>query len=108
MPRRIIKYSNRRLYDPVQRRVITLLALSDLLAGGVTVTVEDKESGEDITAVTVLQSVLERVKRRPDGGLDRSGTQRLLDVVRGAVEIHKRCADEFKPEVSKVPAGVGD
>lgn len=108
MSRRIIKYSNRRLYDPVQKRVITLLALSDLLAGGVTVTVEEKESGEDITAVTVLQSVLERLKRCPVGSLDRGGRERLLDIVRGAIERHANRAGEFERAVSEISAGVGD
>jgi len=106
MSRRIIKYANRRLYDPLQGRAITLLGLSDLLAGGETVTVEDKESGEDITAVTVLQSILERVKRRPGEGLDDGGTQRLLDLVRAAIENRASRGEAFEPGVGKVSAAL--
>ena len=77
--RTIIKHANRRLYDAEQKRVITLLELSDLVAGGEDLVVELKGTGEDITAVTLLQSVLERVKRSPDAGLP-SGTAMLMEL----------------------------
>jgi polyhydroxyalkanoate synthesis regulator protein len=104
MPRRIIKYSNRRLYDAVQRRAITLLELSDLLAGGEHVTVELKGTGEDITAVTLLQSVLERLKRRPTEQLAAGAADRLLAAVRGAIEDERREAGEFDAEIMELSA----
>jgi polyhydroxyalkanoate synthesis regulator protein len=78
MVRRIIKYSNRRLYDAVQARTITLLELSDLIAAGESVTVERKGSGEDITGVTLLQSVLERLRRKPVDPAGPMALERLL------------------------------
>jgi polyhydroxyalkanoate synthesis regulator protein len=86
MTRRIIKYSNRRLYDAAQGRSITLLELSDLVASGETVTVELKGTGEDITAVTLLQSILERLRRRPRGFLGSGVADRLLSSVRRAMD----------------------
>ncbi len=86
MTRRIIKYSNRRLYDAAQGRSITLLELSDLVATGESVTVELKETGEDITAVTLLQSILERLRRRPGGFLGSGVADRLLSSVRMAID----------------------
>lgn len=86
MARRIIKYSNRRLYDTVRGRSITLLELSDLVASGESVTVELKGTGEDITAVTLLQSVLERLRRRPRALLAGSVADRLLGSVRRAID----------------------
>jgi len=85
MARRIIKYSNRRLYDAVQARTITLLELSDLIAAGESVTVEWKGSGEDITGVTLLQSVLERLKRKPADPAGPMALERLLAAARKAI-----------------------
>lgn len=86
MARRIIKYSNRRLYDAAQGRTITLLELSDLVVRGEDVTVERKGSGENITAVTLLQSVLERLKRRPGESVAPAVLERLLAAARSALE----------------------
>jgi len=86
MARRIIKYSNRRLYDAAQGRSITLLELSDLVAAGEHVTVELKGTGEDITAVTLLQSILERLRQRPCGSLGSGVADRLLGSVRRAID----------------------
>jgi polyhydroxyalkanoate synthesis regulator protein len=86
MTRYIIKHANRRLYDLLERRVITLLELSDLVAAGEVVTVRHKGTGEDITAVTLLASVLERLRRRPSEGLCKRVVERLAAAVRGASE----------------------
>jgi polyhydroxyalkanoate synthesis regulator protein len=86
MARRIIKYSNRRLYDTARGRSITLLELSDLVASGESVTVELKGTGEDITAVTLLQSILERMRRRPRALLAGGVADRLLGSVRRAID----------------------
>jgi polyhydroxyalkanoate synthesis repressor PhaR len=86
MARRIIKYSNRRLYDAAQARTITLLELSDLVARGEDITVERKGSGEDITAMTLLQTVLEHLKRRPGEPVAPVVLERLLQAARSALE----------------------
>jgi polyhydroxyalkanoate synthesis regulator protein len=90
MVRRIIKYSNRRLYDAVQARTITLLELSDLIAAGESVTVEWKGSGEDITGVTLLQSVLERLRRKPMDPGGPMALERLLAAAKKAIGREER------------------
>jgi len=82
MARHIVKYSNRRLYDPTGGRQITLVDLSDLFLAGEEVTVEEKETGADITAVTVLQSVIERLRQRPEGAPGEATSEQVLDAVR--------------------------
>lgn len=102
MARRIIKYSNRRLYDAAQGRSITLLELSDLVAAGVRVTVELKDTGEDITAVSLLQSILERLRHRPSSLLGSGVADRLLSSVRRAID------DGREPEELEVSLGRGE
>ena len=87
MARRIIKYSNRRLYDAAQARTITLLELFELVVKGEDVTVEWKGSGEDITAVTLLQAVLERLKRHPGESVAPVVLERLLAAARSALNL---------------------
>ena len=61
------KYANRKLYDTHSRRYITLDVIADLLRRGCDVRVVDRTSGEDITAVTLSQILLdmERHRRSP-------------------------------------------
>lgn len=83
MKRRIIKHANRRLYDVQEGRAITLLELSDLVAAGESVAVEIVGTGEDITTVTLLASLLERLKRRPGESLGSRIAETLASAVRG-------------------------
>lgn len=100
MARHIIKYSNRRLYDAVQKKVITLLELSDLLALGEQVSVFQKDTGEDITTVTVLQSVIELLKRRPQERLATGVAERLRSAVSAAIEQEAVRVERFEREAA--------
>lgn len=53
------KYSNRRLYDTVDSRYITLEDLADRIRAGADVMVQDAQDGSDITQVTLTQIILE-------------------------------------------------
>jgi polyhydroxyalkanoate synthesis repressor PhaR len=53
------KYSNRRLYDTVQSRYITLDELSSAIRAGNDVRVVDAKSGADLTQATLAQIILE-------------------------------------------------
>ena len=53
----IKKYPNRRLYDTVQSKYITLADLKQLIAGGVDIEVQDASSGADITRSILLQII---------------------------------------------------
>ena len=63
----IKKYANRKLYDTFSRRYVTLEVIAELLRDGHEVRVVDRTSGEDITAVTLSQILLdlERQRRGP-------------------------------------------
>ena len=55
----IKKYANRRLYDITHSGYITLADLANLIASGQMVCVTDAKTGDDITAATLLQIMLE-------------------------------------------------
>lgn len=60
--RAIRRYGNRKLYEPAERRYVTLEDLAAMLARGESVTVVDQPSGEDITATVLAQVMLEGLK----------------------------------------------
>jgi len=53
------KYPNRRLYDTVESRYITLEDLADRIKAGSDVLVQDATSGVDLTQATLTQIILE-------------------------------------------------
>lgn len=57
---RVIKrYSNRKLYDVKEKRYITLQEIKELIAEGETIKVIDRDTGEDISRVTLAKILLE-------------------------------------------------
>ena len=80
----IKRYSNRKLYDTQAKRYITLEGLGDLIRQGQEVHITDHETGEDITALILAQTVFELEKRLKGGlpgavltGLIRAGSDTL-------------------------------
>ena len=59
-PRLIKKYANRRLYDTVDSRHVTLADLRRMIVGGTDIKVVDETSGEDITRALLLQIIVDR------------------------------------------------
>lgn len=96
--RTIIKHANRRLYDASERQVITLLGVSELVVGGESICVVDKASGEDITVVTLLQSLLERLRRRSSEGLRLEDADRLVAALRAAMATGCEAGDSYDSE----------
>ena len=58
--RLIRKYANRRLYDTVASRHVTLEDLRRLVVAGETIKVVDDKSGEDLTRAVLLQIISEQ------------------------------------------------
>lgn len=83
MPIRIKRYANRKLYNTETSRYITLKGIAELLESGNEVEVIDNESGEDITAVTFSQILVdtERANREVPGNLLSEILQRGGDAV---------------------------
>ncbi|WP_263789250.1 polyhydroxyalkanoate synthesis regulator DNA-binding domain-containing protein [Salinibacter sp.] len=59
MARRIKRYDNRKLYDTETSEYVSLSDIAALVRQGNTVEVVDKATGEDITARTLTQIILE-------------------------------------------------
>ncbi|MGQ9598509.1 MAG: polyhydroxyalkanoate synthesis regulator DNA-binding domain-containing protein [Anaerolineae bacterium] len=60
----IKRYPNRKLYDTDAKQYITLEGIAALIRQGQEVSVVDHATGEDLTAVTLTQIILEQEKRQ--------------------------------------------
>lgn len=78
MPRTIKRYGNRKLYDVEASAYVSLDDIAGLIRRGETVVVLDNVTGDDITAQTLTQIVLEEGKR----GRGMLPTELLHDVLR--------------------------
>ena len=106
--RTIIKHANRRLYDASERRAITLDEVAELVAEGVSISVVDKASGEDITVVTLLQSLLERLRRRSSEELEAEEVDRFVAALRAAMATVAGSSDSYESELeSGMSSGAG-
>src|SRR5258708_1496865 len=84
----IKKYANRKLYDTQTSRYITLEGIAELVRDGHEINVVDRDTGQDLTQVTLSQIVLSAEKRGP---------ARLVGA--GAEAIH----DRGQPPLDSVP-----
>ncbi len=85
--RLIKRYTNRKLYDTLESRYVTLEEIARLVREGADVRVVDNESGEDLTSVTFAQIILEEERRKTHlvsvpflRKLIRSGEARVQDL----------------------------
>ena len=62
MARRIKRYDNRKLYDTETSEYVSLSDIADLVRDGETVKVVENATGQDITAQTLTQIILEEGK----------------------------------------------
>src|SRR5258706_4052104 len=62
--RLIKRYDNRKLYDPRDKRYVTLEGLARLVADGHELLVHDQKSGADITNTVLAQVILESLRER--------------------------------------------
>jgi polyhydroxyalkanoate synthesis repressor PhaR len=86
----IKKYANRKLYDTRTSAYITLEGIAGLVRDGHEIKVVDRETGQDLTQVTLSQIVLSEEKRGPgrlvDDAIHERG-QALLDYVRKTLNV---------------------
>jgi polyhydroxyalkanoate synthesis repressor PhaR len=87
----IKKYANRKLYDTRTSSYVTLEWIAGLVRDGHEIKVVDRETGQDLTQVTLSQIVLSEEKRGPsrmvDGGVLQERGQALLDYVRKTLNV---------------------
>jgi polyhydroxyalkanoate synthesis repressor PhaR len=98
----IKRYANRKLYNTAASRYITLRGIAELLERGEDVKVIDNETGEDITAVTLSQILVEteRGGRSAPGSLlselFQRGGSALVDRFRQGVDEAREDLDELR------------
>ena len=63
-PKLIKRYTNRKLYDTVESRYVTLDEIAAMVKEGVEVKVVDNRSKEDLTSVTLAQIIFEEEKKQ--------------------------------------------
>ena len=66
MERIIKKYGNRKLYDTQESRYVSLRDLKDYIRSGETVTIIDKQTGNDITSEVLTKAILEDTQDERD------------------------------------------
>jgi len=64
MSRLVKRYSNRKLYDTSESRYVTLDEIARWVKAGEEVRIVENESGEDLTAVTFAQIILEEERKK--------------------------------------------
>jgi polyhydroxyalkanoate synthesis repressor PhaR len=101
MPRTIKRYGNRKLYDVEASAYVSLDDIAALIRKGETVAVLDNVSGEDITAQTLTQIVLEEGKR----GRGVLPTEMLHDVLRRGGKVIDTRVEQLKHGVDELVQG---
>ena len=76
MARLVKRYSNRKLYDTTESRYVTLDEIARWVRAGEDVKITENENGEDLTAVTFAQIILEGERKK--SGLLSLGLMREL------------------------------
>lgn len=101
MPRTIKRYGNRKLYDVEASAYVSLDDIAGLIRKGETVEVLDNVTGDDITAQTLTQIVLEEGKR----GRGVLPTEMLHDVLRRGGKVIDTGVEQIKHGVDELVQG---
>ena len=89
-PKIIKRYTNRKLYDTVESRYVTLDEIAEMVKAGADVKIIDNRTKEDLTSVTLAQIIFEEEKKTSRMSLKtlrdliRHGGERAAQVVEGA------------------------
>ncbi len=62
-PKVIKRYTNRKLYDTVESRYVTLDEIAEMIKAGAEVKIVDNRTKEDLTSVTLAQIIFEEEKK---------------------------------------------
>ncbi len=106
-PKIIKRYTNRKLYDTVESRYVTLDEIAEMVKAGGEVKIIDNRTKEDLTSVTLAQIIFEEEKKtskmslRTLKDLIRHGGERAAQIVedtqaelRGRVEAVRQAAEQ--------------
>jgi len=84
-PKVIKRYTNRKLYDTVESRYVTLDEIGEMIKAGAEVKIIDNRTKEDLTSVTLAQIIFEEEKKTSKMSLEM-----LRDLIRHGGEMAQR------------------
>jgi polyhydroxyalkanoate synthesis repressor PhaR len=96
---RVIKrYTNRKLYDTVESRYVTLDEIAEMVKAGTEVQIVDNRTKEDLTSVTLAQIIFEEEKKT-----SRMPLPMLREIIRtGGSKLHAFISDELTARVTAI------
>lgn len=93
-PKVIKRYTNRKLYDTVESRYVTLDEIAEMIKAGAEVKIIDNRTKEDLTSVTLAQIIFEEEKKTSKMSLDT-----LRDMIRHGGEVAQRFVEGKQAEL---------
>jgi polyhydroxyalkanoate synthesis repressor PhaR len=103
--RLIKRYGNRKLYDTLESRYITLDEIARLVRVGSDVKVVDNENGDDLTAVTLAQIILEEEKR---SSVQKHSSALSIGLLRELVQHGEDALADIRSRVGKGVEAIGE
>jgi len=102
-PKVIKRYTNRKLYDTLESRYVTLDEIAQMIKAGGEVKIVDNRTKEDLTSVTLAQIIFEEEKKT-----SRVGLETLRGLIRQGGEVAHRFVEgtgaELRGRVEAVKA----
>ena len=93
-PKVIKRYTNRKLYDTVESRYVTLDEIAEMVKAGAEVRIVDNRTKEDLTSVTLAQIIFEEEKKTSKMSL-----RTLKDLIRHGGERAQQFVEETQAEL---------
>ncbi len=93
-PKVIKRYTNRKLYDTVESRYVTLEEIAEMIKAGGEVKILDNRTKEDLTSVTLAQIIFEEEKKTSKMSL-----RMLRDLIRHGGERAQQFVEETQAEL---------
>ncbi len=93
-PKIIKRYTNRKLYDTVESRYVTLDEIAAMIKAGAEVRVLDNRTKDDLTSVTLAQIIFEEEKKTSKVGL-----RMLRELIRHGSDRAQHFVEETKDEL---------
>lgn len=94
----IKRYTNRKLYDTVESRYVTLEEIAEMVKSGTEVKIVDNRTKEDLTSVTLAQIIFEEEKR--DGQMPLGVLKRIIQG--GGSVVQDFISERVTPQVGKL------
>jgi polyhydroxyalkanoate synthesis repressor PhaR len=93
-PKVIKRYTNRKLYDTVESRYVTLDEIAEMIKGGAEVKIIDNRTKDDLTSVTLAQIIFEEEKKTSKMSL-----KTLLALIRHGGEMAQQIVEGTQAEL---------